>query len=54
MIGTARESVNKLLHSWQRAGIVSLRRGAIAIRRADALKELAEGGASLELGAHGS
>jgi CRP-like cAMP-binding protein len=43
MIGTARESVNKLLHSWQREGIVSLRRGAIAIRRPDALKALAEG-----------
>lgn len=43
MIGTARESVNKLLHSWQRAGIVSLRRGAIAVKRPDALQGLAEG-----------
>jgi len=43
MIGTARESVNKLLHSWQRDGIVALRRGAIAIKRPDALKGLAEG-----------
>jgi CRP-like cAMP-binding protein len=43
MIGTARESVNKLLHSWQNAGIVALRRGAIAIRKPDALKRLAEG-----------
>jgi CRP-like cAMP-binding protein len=43
MIGTARESVNKLLHTWQRAGIVALRRGAIAIRRPEALKSLAEG-----------
>ena len=47
MIGTARESVNKLLHSWQRAGIVSLRRGAIAIRRPDALQGLAEGDAEM-------
>jgi CRP/FNR family transcriptional regulator, cyclic AMP receptor protein len=43
MIGTARESVNKLLHSWQNEGIVALRRGAIAIRKPDALKRLAEG-----------
>lgn len=43
MIGTARESVNKLLHSWQEQGIVALRRGAIAVRRPDALKRLAEG-----------
>jgi CRP-like cAMP-binding protein len=43
MIGTARESVNKLLHSWQNAGIVALRRGAIAIRKPDALKRHAEG-----------
>lgn len=45
MIGTARESVNKLLHSWQDQGIVSLRRGAIAIRKPDALQHLAEGDA---------
>jgi len=43
MIGTARESVNKLLHAWQNQGIVALRRGAIAIRKPDALKRLAEG-----------
>ena len=43
MIGTARESVNKLLHTWQRNGIVALRRGAIAIKRPAALKALAEG-----------
>ena len=43
MIGTARESVNKLLHTWQRNGIVALRRGAIAIRKPDALKQLAGG-----------
>jgi CRP-like cAMP-binding protein len=43
MIGTARESVNKLLHSWQRAGIVTLRRGAIAIKRPEALRGVAEG-----------
>lgn len=43
MIGTARESVNKLLHTWQSQGIVSLRRGAIAIRKPGALKQLAEG-----------
>lgn len=48
MIGTARESVNKLLHLWQRAGIVTLRRGAIAIRRPEALKQLAEGDAEPE------
>jgi hypothetical protein len=33
--------VNKLLHSWQRAGIVTLRRGAIAIKRPEALREIA-------------
>lgn len=43
MIGTARESVNKLLHSWQDQGIVALRRGAIAIRRPEALQQLAAG-----------
>lgn len=43
MIGTARESVNKLLHSWQDQGIVTLRRGAIAVRKPEALKALAEG-----------
>jgi CRP/FNR family cyclic AMP-dependent transcriptional regulator len=43
MIGTARESVNKLLHTWERAGIVALRRGAIAVKRPQALKGLAEG-----------
>jgi CRP-like cAMP-binding protein len=43
MIGTARESVNKLLHAWQNEGIVALRRGAIAIRKPEALKRLAEG-----------
>ncbi len=43
MIGTARESVNKLLHTWQEQGIVDLRRGAIAVRKPDALKRLAEG-----------
>jgi len=44
MIGTARESVNKLLHTWGRAGIVAIRRGAIEIRRPEALKKLAEDG----------
>ena len=43
MIGTARESVNKLLHSWQSEGIVALRRGAISVKRPEALKQLAEG-----------
>lgn len=43
MIGTARESVNKLLHTWQSQGIVALRRGSIAIRKPEALKQLAEG-----------
>ncbi len=43
MIGTARESVNKLLHSWQDRGIVMLRRGSIAIRKPDALQQLAGG-----------
>ncbi len=45
MIGTARESVNKLLHTWERAGIVALRRGAIAVKKPEALKGLAEGDA---------
>ena len=44
MIGTARESVNKLLHTWGRAGIVAIRRGAIEIRRPEALRKLAEEG----------
>jgi len=48
MIGTARESVNKLLHSWQRAGIVTLRRGAITIGRPEALRQLAEGEADAD------
>jgi CRP-like cAMP-binding protein len=40
MIGTARESVNKLLKQWQREGIIELRRAAIAIRRPDLLKAI--------------
>lgn len=42
MIGTARESVNKLLHAWQREGIVRILRGAIEIRRTEELQRLAQ------------
>ena len=42
MIGTARESVNKLLHSWQRQGLVRIGRGAIEIRRPEALRAMSD------------
>jgi CRP-like cAMP-binding protein len=48
MIGTARESVNKVLHTWQRDGLVDLRRGAIAIRQPEGLELLARGDAAEE------
>jgi CRP/FNR family transcriptional regulator, cyclic AMP receptor protein len=39
--GGSRESINKHLGAWQRAGIIVLDRGRIAIRDIDALKALA-------------
>ena len=41
MIGTSRESINKQLHKWQRAGIVRIGRGGIELRRPEALRRLA-------------
>lgn len=41
MIGTSRESINKQLHKWQRAGIVRIGRGGIDVRRPEALRRLA-------------
>ena len=43
-VGAARESVNRLLQDWQRAGIVELRRGRIEIK--DLKKLTIEGKAS--------
>jgi len=40
LVGGSRESINKQLQVWQKAGLVTLRRGAIAIRDPAALERL--------------
>ncbi|HJU20334.1 MAG TPA: Crp/Fnr family transcriptional regulator [Stellaceae bacterium] len=40
MAGGSRESVNKLLQAWHKAGLIALARGAIVIRDAAALRRL--------------
>jgi CRP-like cAMP-binding protein len=40
LVGGSRESVNKHLQDWKRAGIIELEKGAIRIRDLDALSEL--------------
>src|SRR5204863_4108880 len=37
LVGGSRESVNKHLQDWKRAGIIEIEKGAIVIRDADAL-----------------
>ena len=49
-VGAARESVNRLLQDWQRAGIVELRRGRIGIK--DLKRLTMEGRASSPYSAH--
>ena len=41
MINATRESVNKQLHRWRRAGVVEIDRGSITIRKLDELERLA-------------
>ena len=38
----SRESVNKLLNEWQRAGVIEMDAGCIVIRDTGALDEIAE------------
>jgi CRP/FNR family transcriptional regulator, cyclic AMP receptor protein len=40
IVGSSRESVNKQLHIWQRAGLIDLAKGAIVIRDAAAIGQL--------------
>lgn len=44
MLGVSRESINKHLGLWQKAGLVRLENGAITICDQDAVTRLAEGG----------
>ena len=39
LVGGSRESVNKHLQDWKRAGIIKVEKGAIMIRDVDALTE---------------
>lgn len=48
MIGMSRESTNKQLRSWARAGWVRLERGGIVLLNADALADLATNGLELD------
>ncbi|HLI10548.1 MAG TPA: Crp/Fnr family transcriptional regulator [Alphaproteobacteria bacterium] len=40
LVGGTRESINKQLQAWQRAGIIALDKGAIVIRDGDALEAM--------------
>ena len=40
IVGAARENVNKLLRTWQRAGLLELGKRRIVIRELDALERL--------------
>lgn len=42
LVGVSRESVNKLLNEWQRAGVIQMTSGYITILDAGALEELSE------------
>ncbi len=44
LIGLSRESINKLLSEWSRAGHVSMRNGSIHIENVAFLKQLTEAG----------
>ncbi len=41
MVGTSRESINKLLRAWTAQGLVSVDRGFLVLRKRDALEALA-------------
>ena len=41
MVGTTRESINKQIRVWRDAGVLTMERGTITIRRADVLESLA-------------
>jgi CRP/FNR family cyclic AMP-dependent transcriptional regulator len=43
MVGTSRESINKLLKQWEHKGWLSLVNGRLQITRADVLKQIADG-----------
>jgi CRP-like cAMP-binding protein len=40
LLGTSRETLNKQLHAWQAAGLISLNRRSVVIERPDALAQL--------------
>ncbi|WP_042701596.1 helix-turn-helix domain-containing protein, partial [Azospirillum sp. B506] len=42
LVGVSRESVNKLLNEWQRAGVIEMDAGYIVILDSDALDDIAE------------
>lgn len=42
LLGTSRETLNKQLHAWQTAGLISLRRGTVVIERPEELARLAD------------
>lgn len=44
IVGMTRESVNKCLREWQRAGIIRMEANAIVIVKRDELQQVAEGG----------
>ncbi len=42
LVGVSRESINKLLNEWQRAGVIQMASGYITILDANALEEISE------------
>jgi CRP-like cAMP-binding protein len=44
MLGVSRESINKHLAAWQKAGLVTVENGAITVHDRDEMTRLAEGG----------
>ncbi|WP_448192234.1 Crp/Fnr family transcriptional regulator [Azospirillum sp. sgz301742] len=42
LVGVSRESINKLLNEWQRAGVIQMTSGYITILDQDALEEISE------------
>jgi CRP/FNR family transcriptional regulator, cyclic AMP receptor protein len=42
LLGTTRESLNKLLHVWQKEGLVRLERGSVVLERPDDLARLVD------------
>jgi CRP-like cAMP-binding protein len=42
LVGVSRESVNKVMHEWQKAGLIIIRDQTIIILRRDLLERLSE------------